>query len=199
MGKLDTFSMAAFCPPTDGSDGYIASKWMAEQILEHFAKSEGIPVHIHRPTSITGDGTTDTDLMANILHYSRLMQAVPEFPDATGVCDLVPVEEVAEGILTQALGLGSDQVERLRGADRADVAVKASQIHLHSGKTQIPVDALDSYVKEVGGLQHLPQKVHLSDWITQAVERGLTESVASLLSTPEAARGHGMTIPRLHK
>ncbi|KAF3768882.1 hypothetical protein M406DRAFT_10616, partial [Cryphonectria parasitica EP155] len=43
-------SAAGNIPPTDGSNGYVASKWASERILERAAEAWGLPVLIHRFT-----------------------------------------------------------------------------------------------------------------------------------------------------
>ena len=35
-------------PPKDGSNGYVASKWASEVVLEKAARQAGIPVTVHR-------------------------------------------------------------------------------------------------------------------------------------------------------
>ena len=49
-------SVKHIAPPTDGSEGYIASKWASEQLLERSEEQYGVPVHIYRtlPTVATG-------------------------------------------------------------------------------------------------------------------------------------------------
>ncbi|KAI1119699.1 male sterility protein-domain-containing protein [Nemania abortiva] len=60
------------------SEGYLATKWSSERCLEKVSDKYELPIWIHQPSSITGDGAPATDLMTNLLTYSRLMKAVPD-------------------------------------------------------------------------------------------------------------------------
>ncbi|KAI8962427.1 hypothetical protein F5Y11DRAFT_365984 [Daldinia sp. FL1419] len=48
--KATEASVATFQPPTDGTEGYVASKWASEVLLENASSQLGIPVIIHRFT-----------------------------------------------------------------------------------------------------------------------------------------------------
>ncbi|RYP16924.1 hypothetical protein DL765_004848 [Monosporascus sp. GIB2] len=196
-------SMTAYQPPSDGSDGYVASKWASEQLLEKVAKQIGLRVHIHRPTSVTGEGIPETDVMANLLRFSCAMNAVPTFPGAHGVFNMVRVEDVVEGILREALGrvqqprLEDVDCDGYNGLHDTTLRPETGQVcwtH-HAGAAQILVDGLGEYLQNEQ--EEAPRKLSLKDWVAEAMEHGLNENVASVLNTPEAARGHGMTIPRL--
>lgn len=198
LEAVGEISMAAYPPPRDGSEGYLASKWASEQILERAAKQMGLCVHIHRPTSVVGEGVPETDVMANLLRFSRTMKAVPVFPGAHGVFDMVRVEDVVDGILQEALG--TTVQPKCNGADRSECEGLLGDVgpvcwtH-HAGANHIPVDGLADYLQNQQ--QDAFREVSLKDWVAEAVALGLNEKVASVLNTPEAARGHGVTIPRL--
>ncbi|KAF2464144.1 acetyl-CoA synthetase-like protein, partial [Lindgomyces ingoldianus] len=103
LDAVGEVSMEAYTPPTDGSDGYIASKWASEQVLERSASQLGLRVHIHRPTTILGDSAPKTDLIANLVRFSMTMRAVPIFPSACGFINMVLADDVARGILQEVL------------------------------------------------------------------------------------------------
>lgn len=85
-------SLAAF-PPSEGfKDGYTASKWVSEVLLERVGRELGLPVVIHRPSSITGEGPGKGDVVANVLRYADLLKAVPEWKGWGGFVDLISVE-----------------------------------------------------------------------------------------------------------
>ena len=102
LSRKETFhevSVAQYPPPSDGSEGYTATKWASERYLEQVNKEFAVPVWIHRPSSITGDGAPAMDLMSNILKYSWLMKAVPYSTHWHGYLDFVPVDEVASAVV----------------------------------------------------------------------------------------------------
>ena len=105
-------SVADTPPPRDGSNGYTATKWASERYLERMSESSGLLIHIHRPSSIMrssdllGENATETELLQNLLKYSRLLRATPASDKLRGTLNLVSVESVAKGIVGMALGSG---------------------------------------------------------------------------------------------
>ncbi|TPX06876.1 uncharacterized protein E0L32_002372 [Thyridium curvatum] len=59
-------SATAHQPPAVGADGYVASKWASEQLLERSARDLGIPVHIYR-TIRADEGSFPEELPEEIL------------------------------------------------------------------------------------------------------------------------------------
>ncbi|KAI4118131.1 MAG: hypothetical protein LQ345_001755 [Seirophora villosa] len=102
-------SVATTPPPTDGSNGYTASKWASERFLERVAQAYGLLVWIHRPSSITrstsflSEDAIQIELLQNLLKYSRLMRAIIVSPKLQGELDLVSAENVASGIVGKAI------------------------------------------------------------------------------------------------
>lgn len=159
-------------PPTNGSDGYITSKWTSEQILER--QSHSLRYHIHRPATLVGDGVPSTDLLHNVLKYSGILQAVPRFENLNGVVDMIPVQDVAEGILLSARRQESGGVTS------------------HSG-TRIRLSGLADYISEtVSPLETL----EMNEWVHEATRVGLNPQVASVLLSDEGRKGYGLIIPQ---
>ncbi|RAK75206.1 uncharacterized protein BO72DRAFT_514422 [Aspergillus fijiensis CBS 313.89] len=75
-GGFPATSVAAFPPPTIRG-GYAASKWVSEVYLEQASRQWGVPVHIHRPTAITGPDAPAQDIFHNVVRFSRALRAVP--------------------------------------------------------------------------------------------------------------------------
>jgi hybrid polyketide synthase/nonribosomal peptide synthetase ACE1 len=59
-------SAAEHQPPAVGADGYVASKWASERLLERSAEQLGVPVHIYR-TVRADEGTFPEELPEEIL------------------------------------------------------------------------------------------------------------------------------------
>ncbi|KAM6478156.1 beta-ketoacyl synthase domain-containing protein [Trichoderma sp. SZMC 28011] len=102
--------------PKDGRNGYAASKWMSEALLESLADDHGVRSWIHRPTSIIGADAPEMDIVASLYNYSKRLKAVPRFPKAvSGTFDFIPVQSVANSIADAAIasvsadGKGSTQ------------------------------------------------------------------------------------------
>jgi len=98
-------SVAKFPPPTDGSNGYLASKWAAEQYLEAAASKLGVPVTIHRPLAAPDNTRREPSLVIveEFLDLAKSMSALPSRDGWTGDFDLLSLEQVVDNIATSAL------------------------------------------------------------------------------------------------
>ena len=216
LSAFPEVSAASYMPPTDGSDGYTASKWASEVYLERLSKASGLPVWIHRPSSIMGEEPAETDLMANLLRYTLMMRAVPvlrasskgkqaitEGGNEGGYIDLVDVENVAQGVLKHVKSAGAD-----------DTAMgPLVKYTYHSGEMIIPMSALgvtpdDANATATDENQGLPafQALSLPDWTAKAKSEGLNDLLAEFLNAAQdglndASEGMGdlLVYPRLVK
>jgi len=117
---LGPVSIASHYPPEAGMerrlDGYTVSKWVSEALLDRVGKEYGLPVWVHRPTNLIGDGAPERDIIGAVLNYSRLMSAVPEFNTRVtnsdshskgfqmiGAFDFVPVDHVADKLVNTVI------------------------------------------------------------------------------------------------
>jgi pseurotin A synthetase (hybrid polyketide synthase/nonribosomal peptide synthetase) len=174
-------SLAAFHPPTDGSDGYVASKWASEVFLEKVQRRFQVQVWIHRPSSITGDDVPDNDIAHSLLKFSRELGAVPDLI-GSGFFDFIHVETVSKNI--------AGSVVKSNEKSYGDL------VYLHqSGEQLVPVGDLQKYVEEMEGrpLQVLP----LKEWVDSSIRKGLDEVLGSymlaskgVIRVPLLQRGH---------
>ena len=115
-------SAAPYPPPANGSDGYAASKWVSERYLEKAHHRFGLPVWIHRPSSITRDGDRQVfDLIDSLFRFSRLMRAVPHTPGIQGFLNFVPVDKVAQGIMQHVHSVAGMEVQYINQIGDLDV------------------------------------------------------------------------------
>jgi hybrid polyketide synthase / nonribosomal peptide synthetase ACE1 len=208
-GALGEVSVGSRRPPVDGSNGYVAAKWASERLLEGAHARLGVPVWVHRPSSIMGEGAPDTDLMANLLSYSLRLRALPMLPGeseragAEAFLDFVDVQTTAAGIVRRVVAFdGSGSGAEGRHVDGADPV----RYEYHSGEYIIPLNALlqapgekaEEYEDLIDKFDLLP----LADWIARAKEAGLNELVVALLDTAlsrETGLGDWAIFPRLVK
>ncbi|CZR58354.1 related to polyketide synthase [Phialocephala subalpina] len=190
-------SAAAYFPPTDGSDGYTSSKWASEVYLEKASQEFGLPVWIHRPSSIMGEDSAPTDMMANMLKFSLIMRAVPllrgngeKMGSESGFLDLIDVENVSSAILASLVN--------------ADSKSLVKYVH-HAGEMVVPMDSVGASPGNDGeGLGF--EVLTLPDWTTRARKEGLNELVAEFLRTAQdtledrsESLGAFLVFPRLLK
>ncbi|RDL31028.1 Nonribosomal peptide synthetase 14 [Venustampulla echinocandica] len=158
-------SLAAFHPPVDGSDGYVASKWASEVILEKVQKRFEGKVWIHRPSSITGENVPALDVVHSLLKFSGEIKAVPDLTGSTGYFDFINLETVSKHIATSTVNSTNEE---------------SGLTYIHqSGERIIPVDKLKEYVEELESqsLEVLP----LEEWVAMAIKKDLDEVLGSLM------------------
>lgn len=173
-------SVASYPPPTDGSDGYAASKWASERYLEKVNEYFQLPVRIHRPSSIVREEISELDIVQNLLKYSRLMNAVPESPNLRGTFDLVSLDTVVGGVL-----------QELRRQPRS-----SSILYLnHTGDVQLPLSGLKAFLDEEGGKNFATLPV--GQWTITARSLGLHVALTALLEKIDL--GGPITFPRFTK
>lgn len=184
-------SMAGTPPEPGWSDGYTASKWASEVLLEQAAAKLGLPVVIHRLSSVTANegaspaassGTVvhkpkTTDVMVNVVAFSLLLGAVPD-PDRAnwrGVIAFVSVGRVAEGVL-QAAGLSASTKGKM-GPREGEVLFE-----FQSSEELLPVAEIAHYVaRRLGRTAGSVEVLEVGEWATRAVEAGMDELVAVFL------------------
>ncbi|EFE37496.1 nonribosomal peptide synthase, putative [Trichophyton verrucosum HKI 0517] len=170
---FDQVSVSAYPPPSDGSDGYTASKWASEVYLENVNEKFGLPIYIHRPTNILGTATSQIDVVNNLLTYSRKMKIVPRFINWTGYLDLINVKYVASDIIESVLKLGPASSPSCTGR------YKLEFIH-EGGEIVVPIQQLGEYLgKEAGGAAF--ETVTLDEWVARANESGINPLVSEYL------------------
>ncbi|MCJ1245273.1 hypothetical protein MMC30_002476 [Trapelia coarctata] len=153
-------------PISDGSDGYVASKWASERFLQNASTELVLPVCIHRPTYIIGEGAPATDLVSTILQYSAKMRTVPELQDWHGCFDLIHVNSVAHEITREVLG---------------DYGEKSGYHVRHQcGESRIAVGKLQEYMEKLVGTRC--GKMELGEWILAAGREGLTPMILLYLN-----------------
>ncbi|KAI9661732.1 MAG: putative Hybrid PKS-NRPS biosynthetic cluster [Bathelium mastoideum] len=96
-------SMAAHSPPTDGSNGYVASRWASEQILERVATS-GLSTTIHRFVSPASKVPREEkiNVLDEFVRFAHRSHTAPELEGWKGSFDMIASDEAA-GKLTHAL------------------------------------------------------------------------------------------------
>ncbi|MEV5838185.1 amino acid adenylation domain-containing protein [Nocardia sp. NPDC052112] len=84
-------------------NGYVASKWVAEQLIRQ-AGARGVPVSIYRPGTVCGDPRVGVnsvdDSFWNMIRAAAILGLAPEVGDAT--MSLVPVNYVVGAIVALA-------------------------------------------------------------------------------------------------
>ena len=166
--------------------GYVASKWASERILEKASETYGIPVSIYRPTNITDDAPPSQDLVHSVVHFSRVLKAVP---DPTGVWDgfinFVNLDICTDNIIDSVLHV----------AHARELGIR----YLHvTGPEDIAGTALKSHLESGEGERTWYSQLPLTQWVARAQQAGLNELTGTYLKKL-ATEGQPMYLTRTLK
>lgn len=176
--ELDVFapvSMSHRQPPSRYCDAYGASKWASEVVLENSNRDLGIPVIIHRLSSVVGTGIPEDDIMGNLVTYSKKLRAVPVTSDWEGVLDFISVEHVAQAVVTDAMRHGHVEDVQYRH-DCSDEVVSLDE------------QGLSSFISNKIDGEHV-RVLPMTEWIRRAKEAGMKDLVCTYLEQAEKASG----------
>ncbi|KAI1376083.1 putative polyketide synthase [Hypoxylon crocopeplum] len=161
-------SLRAHAPPAGFPDAYVASKWAAEVFLENVHARLGLRVRVHRPSSITGVGASELDVVNAVVLFARRLRAVPVSSRWSGKLDFISVERTAREIVGEVLAVSDDD-----GDD--GIAFRH-----HSGEVIIPIENLTEYLEKTDGATYV--ELPLLEWTEKAVGEGLNVLIAAYLS-----------------
>ncbi|PYH49450.1 acetyl-CoA synthetase-like protein [Aspergillus saccharolyticus JOP 1030-1] len=166
-------SVAHCKPPTEGADGYLASKWVSEVYLEKCAAQFQLPCAIHRPTNIVGEGMHGTDFMQGLIQWSLRIHQVPALDHWTGFFDFVSVTEVAMDITEAALRSVNDRRETSATSD-------TPTFHHHSSDHPVPVSEFRDFLEQ---RFRVPLRtVDPDTWLEHARKEGLSGLLESVMA-----------------
>lgn len=178
---LSPESLATSPPAQSFADGYAASKWASEVFLEKANGQFGLPTFIHRPSSITGNGAAETDIVSNVLKFSSTINALPNSRRWTGYVDLVSLDHAATGIVRSVLQ------ERT-----ADVVVDPGRVEYlhHAGDKVVPAASIQEFLSAEQKARW--EVLSMREWVERAVRSGMNPLVGEFLRS--ADRGQGLRI-----
>lgn len=163
-------------PPNDGSLGYAASKWASERLVEQAVERYGLNATIFRPTNISGPDTSEQDIVHNIVHFSRVLKAIPH---TAGLWDGV-INFVSLG---QCIG-------EIFGPLWATVDNSSLQyVHL-VGPEHIPINNLKKYLEETDKTVGSYNQLDLAQWIVNAEKSGMNTLTATYLKKLAVEKQH---------
>lgn len=188
--------------PTDAAllntvDGYAASKWVSETILERVATDSCLPVYIHRLAHVVGDDASELDAVGMMTKYSLLLRALPRIEEehVDGQWDFVFVENVAEDAIKLAIDSATDygRLPTLQAGSKR----KSSAIFInYCCDVKIPHHELKEYLERTFGKPLKEMK--MKEWLALARERGIHSLIYEFFLAFDEGRGK-LTLPSLSK
>lgn len=179
--RLPPVSVGRQQPPRDGSEGYTASKWAGERLLEKVAQTTGLDVTVHRPCAVVGPNAPSEDALNALLRFAVAQSAVPRFTNLAGFLDFAPVAAVAANIARLALGKhhdGGNSGECVLNAAPAGDEAPVTIVH-HSSGVETPVAEFRGRMQELHGRDF--GELAITDWIAEAVRGGMDPLISTYL------------------
>ncbi|KAG5745013.1 hypothetical protein H9Q70_012287 [Fusarium xylarioides] len=156
-------------PDPHGAHGYGCGKWVSECMLERANQMYGLPVFIHRPSTILREGTDDEtaeaefDWVNSLLRYAHRIKAVPRIDHTRGAFDLVYIQTVCADIISPFVEEG--------------IALEGKVTYVNNvGDYVLPLDQLSDI-----GVDY--EVLSMEDWTRKAIAADLHPAVAALIES----------------
>ncbi|KAJ5703384.1 hypothetical protein N7493_011773 [Penicillium malachiteum] len=175
-------SLADFPPPQVPDDGYMEAKWVCEVYLERTSQQFGLPVWIHRPSSVQGNNAPELDLMSNVMRYCQETKKIPDTSSWPGGFDLITVESVASQILEAVHLSGSTEGK------------KGVHFRYESGEIELGQEEVKDLMESGTGEEF--EVVSVSEWVDLAEKAGMSPLLGMYL---RKAKDGQVLLPRLIK
>ncbi|KAJ5112863.1 HC-toxin synthetase [Penicillium angulare] len=182
-GIVEEGSAASTPPPRDGAGGYISSKWVCEVFLELIHQRYGIPLFIHRPSNIVGDGASKDDIINAFLDTSCRIGIVPVLSGWTGYFDLIGIETAARNIVGAMQGTVQSQSQQNSTLE--------IQYRHETGDAVIPIAGLEKFLEKISGKP--VDLVSFEDWVSTARQEQKTSKL--MLEYLELRKDKGISMP----
>lgn len=173
-GAVSDYSNGHALPPTDGTDGYVASKWAAETFLRNAAPL-GVKAYVHRLLSLSGASAKmaeDHGLLGQLLRLTRRVGMRPDFSTFSGHVDVATADKLV-GDLTASIfeSVFGDENNLNRSSSVGDDVIVVE----HAAKQRLPLEGF-ARVMEEKTFQRLPAKDCLA-WLGGIRRAGFDRAV----------------------
>lgn len=132
-------SVPKYSPAGNGSSGYVASRWVGEQIIERAYSEFGIPTSVHRFTMAGPSQVLSAGVREEFVHLAEKMQLVPETAGWKDGFSVIPEGQAATPLCETLSPAGQGWA--------AEEKVTSRFLH-HECWIGIDVQALKYYVEE---------------------------------------------------
>lgn len=175
-------------------DGYAATKWASETLLENLAVSNGLSGYVHRLAHVMGENASELDAVGMLTKYSVELRALPRInqEDVDGVWDFIEVEDVVRDMIQSVIDstVGLDSTEpRLRQIPHA-VFIN------HCSRLKVEHANLKTYLEDMAGGPL--REMEMKDWLEEAQAKGMHPLVYEFFTVFNEGRGK-MVLPVIAK
>ncbi|RWA13463.1 hypothetical protein EKO27_g1633 [Xylaria grammica] len=175
-------------------DGYAASKWVSEMLLDKAAANNELPAYVHRLAHVVGDDASELDAIGMLTKYSLLLRALPriDVKDVVGKWDFVTVDDVARNIITSAIESATSGGGRSKPLQQHTQQGLGARFINHCNEVKVSHGDLRRYLEgEAGGPL---REVDMKEWLAAAREQGIHPLVHEFFAAFDEGRGK-MVLP----
>lgn len=154
---IDTVSAVDSVPSVDGADGYTATKWASERILERAGATLGIPSSIYRFCPATIHEAAPEELLDLFAHFADMTKTIPDATGWAGRMDMIPAANVARWLCESTItNVAQKGVNYIHYPGKVSVSVSELIPHLErqmSGRddlTRVPLLKWTGVIKRAG-------------------------------------------------
>ena len=174
-------SAESYMPSLDGSDGYVATKWASERILERSTASLGIPSTVYRflPAS-QQQPSQKQELLDAFVHFVDVSRTTPDMSVWSGRLDLIPAKQISQWLCSSV-------------TTTAATVATATRFSHYESPLAIHTDELSTYVKQQRGDWEDLERIPVLKWFGRIKALGFDYLLASQEATVGASEsGQGL-------
>ena len=174
-------SAESYMPSLDGSDGYVATKWASERILERSTASLGIPSTVYRflPAS-QQQPSQKQELLDAFVHFVDVSRTTPDMSIWSGRLDLIPAKQISQWLCSSV-------------TTTAATVATATRFSHYESPLAIHTDELSTYVKQQRGDWEDLERIPVLKWFGRIKALGFDYLLASQEATVGASEsGQGL-------
>ncbi|KAI1777001.1 hybrid PKS-NRPS PsoA [Hypoxylon cercidicola] len=170
----------------DSVDGYAASKWASETLLEKIAADAGLPAYVHRLAHVAGEDASELDVVGMLTKYSLILRALPRIEErfVTGVWDFVAVGDVASDMVAKIFESRASQSSGIPTQRERETRVRFVN---HCSDAKVPHRDLGRFLEGLAGGPL--QEIGIREWVEAATEKGLHSLIGEFFIAFENGRG----------
>ncbi|BCS29676.1 putative hybrid PKS-NRPS biosynthetic cluster [Aspergillus puulaauensis] len=147
-GGLASMAMEGSTPTSTGKEGYLASRWASEQLLQRAAAEFGIPSVAHRPAHRILKPTSPQVVLDKCRSIARQMRCLPTKGGWEGTLTFTPTRVLAEDVVARVLGsLGAGVVD---ASGKVPATCAELAIHEHCATVQVEIADIINAARETG-------------------------------------------------
>ena len=188
-------SAAGAEPTVDGSNGYVASKWASERLLERCSASPlAVPSFIYRLLPSAQAHSQPEHLKRRVLDECvRCIDLTGTTPDPrgwTGRMDFIPAGSAAEWLCESVLQM------RPSHSDSVKTEIASTHFSHYESPITVHVHELQDYVEEQRGGKSGLERLPMLKWMGRIKAHGFGFILASQEATIESSPGQGKLTSR---